>query len=1350
MNHVLRASGRSLTGSTRNLTGSTWGLLPAALLLALGGCGGSSTTAGLGTSSTKPALLSIDMGRLVDVYAFQRIDESVGDRRLRMNRKLVLVAQNVLVNPNIGTDQLFDAAGEELSTANFEYRPFDKRIGHPELVVLWDNRDGAEKARFDEAFSACQAGLQVLAPSYRGQNTQTRPIPVVPRDAAFRLNFSGEIRADQEFFNINPSAIQLLEFKGDPAVVQPVDAFRILPYRVIPQGTHIVLDTTILGGEGQSGYTSSGLPVSTDNVTANIRIAIPARGQVVSSFYIREDSVRELNGVDSAGRNSVIRDFRSGNLSDGTAGKLPDAEKPMIVGSLPMGILSIDEANRVITLNKRLHFVPVRGRYPFVDGPLNASNIPMGPVNVPVARALRAGDILTQDQLVLVNGEPETVTVRAEIIENLEIGSQVGGALPIGQTGIAGNEQGQSLTQVRVRVAALDGGVDSAGNPHSFLAVDDQLLHPEGRDCVLRAFYYEYLPFAGGSSLAVSDADWRHEFVRIEPQPPIGSLPGKQLSPQSSIAVEFTKPLDLDIVDNTENLVLTNRPVDPSNVLPPPVGGESEVAESFTVQMQADAKRATARVVPTRLADLNGDGTVLRLQPHMGFYHVASASGTADDTYAFHVMLGTNGVLDLSGNAIDVYDSRTVQPDSWSVDLTVAPSAANNIVAWHTWLFRDADEDGTLPGSVDIFGQFRLQGGRLYGASGVRFSRTADSQNLGGVALSRIHRGECWDPSVAAGNLALPPTLAPTDNTGALHPGFLYWMPTMYDQVAPPGVPQVYEYWQSLPQDVGVVIEPLNPRGSRMQMRYIEDDFGLDYHQAAEFGLDVDQLYWSPFNDRTVYYDVFDRFSMSLSHSNKRPDEFFAIVQGANGPECAFGCDAVSSALSTTFSENVLQGTEQVPVFEDRVYTINPNSAFRSPLQIKYVPFPRFDRSYTWRDSRLVTVDAAGEVIGLGGAQAPTAPAPNNDWTARISSPWVTDTPDPTNGGDQWKLNGGSIWCLDEGDFKGNERHDHDPIALPLLVDFKVFPDSAVNGIAAGANAFQVALVGPPTNGNPRASGYYDTLGSGCPNRPTWPSVRVQASGGEDLITGAAILIDPANQLTAQTSLLKDAGLGNATRALFQAPAQDGMLNWAQADFVRKVSTMTFGFFDTLQPQRAQFVNDPTGTPSVTNSNGFPDIAGLAAGQNYRVSDVITQLDPPQARQPAGTTVVLELRCAELFGNAATLYNPSFTQAGQTASDAFDARGNLLNANYACEAYRYSQANHAAGLTPGSTPRVAASGLTRYVTDDQINLIRDPATGLLPRYMNPRLIMTNNVSVTPALSPSLRSMSIVYRLQPGQ
>jgi hypothetical protein len=252
----------------------------------------------------------------------------------------------------------------------------------------------------------------------------------------------------------------------------------------------------------------------------------------------------------------------------------------------------------------------------------------------------------------------------------------------------------------------------------------------------------------------------------------------------------------------------------------------------------------------------------------------------------------------------------------------------------------------------------------------------------------------------------------------------------------------------------------------------------------------------------------------------------------------------------------------------------------------------------------------------------------------------------------------------------------------------------------------------------------------------------VHASGGFDLISGAPILIDPANQLQAQANIVKDAGAlaygGSAQTALFTAPPGDGMLNWARADFVRKVSTMTFGFFDSLQPQRARLV-ETTGT-ALPEQPGFPDLLALPAGSGLRISDLVVQTDPPQARQPAGTTVVVEIRGADSFTNSGTLYNPSFAGTGITPSDLFDTRGNLLNPNYACEAYRYSTANNA------GAPRIVASGLTRYVTEDQLALIRNPATQLLPRFLNMRIVMENNVNVTPALSPSLRSMSIVYRV----
>lgn len=1320
----------------------------AVALAALTACDGSSNVGQVGQDGAQPSLVSVEIGRLVDVYSFQLASPGANpDRRLRANRRLELIAENVVVNASIESDSLFDAAGQRVANANYEFLPFDKALGHEQLVILWDDRPGTdETAKFADALENAQIGLQQLPASYRNQNTSSRAIPIVPRNAAIKLNFSGPLNVTPEFFLANPSAVQVLEFKGDPDIVDPVDAFRILPYRVVTKDNAVILDTTILGGEAAGGITSPGLPLSADRVTANIRIAIPARGQVLNNFYVDRDGVAELNDVDSAGRVSVIRDFRSGNLEDGVDGRLSEPDTPKIVAGLPMGITSIDKQNQTVTVNKRLNFVPIRGRYPFVDGPLQADGVPTGPQDVPMQRALRAGDLLTQDVTVEVNGSFEVVNLRAEVLENLSIISESGNP-NVGKAPSSGGgfDQGAFLPQVTLRVASIEPARDSLGRLVQFRANTS----PLGEECSLRAIYIEDVPF--NSSGSVSDRQWRNLFARIEPAP---GAPGVDIQPNASISIEFTKPMDLDQVDNTANFLVTNT---------------SSVTESFAEQM-TDPKRATTRVVPTRLTDLSGDGTVLRLQPPLGFAHEAGAS----EVYSVHVRLSSGGVTDLAGNSVEIFDDLSAPQDAWSVDFQLDPQASSNIVSWHTYMFSAEDEDGTLPGPADMFGQWRLENGRLFAASGVRFGRSASNDNLG--TISRITRGECWDsgdPTDAVDNpfgypgtvdgantqvtpVAGPPALtvdAQSFTSPNGHTGALYWTTQMVDQVAPPNVPTVYEYYQQVPQPVGRVVEPLTAQGSRMQMRFIEEDFTLNYTQPSEFGLDVEQLYWSPYSDGTVLYDEFDRFTMSLGHARTRGDERWLLGIDANDASwCVLDCGSMNSGLSTIFADNVLEGSAMTPVFEDKVYAVNPNEAFRDGAQVSYVPYPRFDRSYTWRDSRLVTLDATGEVIGLGGSQNPGANVPNNDTTADIDSPWITSRPDP-----EFAVAGSGIWVKDPGDFVGNNQRDHDPIALPLLVDMKVFPDDPTNGIATASNALQVAMLGPPsawTANPPSPGGYYDAVPAGCEGaRPPWPRIRVHASGGFDPSNpNTAFLVDPANVLQATGNVVKEAGAvllgGSLTTALTPVPAGDGMLNWARADFVRKVSTVTFGFFDTLQPQRARIVNS---SQVVQDEDGYPNWLGV--NPLLRMTDVLVQLDPPQTRQPAGTGVVVELRGAETIFNASELYNPVYEDGAITANDLLpdfaavppeNGRGNLLNPNYACEAYRYSTPN------VGSSPRIATTGMTRYVTDDQVEAIRDPATGLYPRFLNVRLVMQNNVDVSPALSPSLRSMSIVYRLTAGQ
>ena len=67
----------------------SWATHSAALVFALlAACDGGKSSGSLSNQSSKPELQRLEMGRLVDVYAYQRIDESVGDRRRRFNRRL--------------------------------------------------------------------------------------------------------------------------------------------------------------------------------------------------------------------------------------------------------------------------------------------------------------------------------------------------------------------------------------------------------------------------------------------------------------------------------------------------------------------------------------------------------------------------------------------------------------------------------------------------------------------------------------------------------------------------------------------------------------------------------------------------------------------------------------------------------------------------------------------------------------------------------------------------------------------------------------------------------------------------------------------------------------------------------------------------------------------------------------------------------------------------------------------------------------------------------------------------------------------------------------------------------------
>lgn len=1332
----------------------------AALVLALAGTsffagcsGGGPKGAASNAGGGGAELLSLEYGRLVDIYAYRRVEVGEADRRNTLNRTPFLVAANVVIDPSIQSQVLFNAVGGENTGADYRFLPFDVAVGHEELMILWDDRVAGEKERFQAALDSAQRSLVDVPASFRGQNA---PIPVVPRNAALKLTFNAVLTVNEAFFLANPSALQLLEFRGDPSALPVTEAFRPIPVRVIPNGRVLIVDPSLIGAESTAA-TTAGMPPSRTQTVANIRLAMPTRAQISSQFNIKADPVASLNGPDSTGRTSLVRDFRSGNAADGQGGALKDLEAPMIVADIPMGIVGVqtaaaftgdpDEIGWVVTLNKRAALVAVRGRIPFVDGGRGTDGLPGGPSSVPTQLPLRSGDILWQD-VPLASGE--TVRVRAEVLLDEGVVNNIGGTPALGRT--PAGDDGGSNTVARVRISSIDSGRDSTGNPVAFVASS----LPLGQDCTVRVHYYQNVPYVG-QGFAVDDSRRVEEFAAIEPVVPFLGPNGnptrgpgrtslvdlEMVDPVAAIGVRFSEPMDLSIADPLNNIVLSNQ-----SFRSTPQGGVD--------QLLLEPKPAGLDVIGSRLVDHDGDGTLLRLAPPLGLYHEASKA----EVYWLHVVGGDGAPRDLSGNTLDLFDRQLTAANSFSMQFSVNPMAPENLAATRVMRFEDFDEDGTPPGSEDFFGQFTLAEGRLGGAITQRSRQIADGQTI--ATITRYEKGECWD---AVPEVGMPPpapsSIAPTVIPG----GVLYQCPSnVLSQLTPPPV----FIPPPPPLTFGGILEPHNPRGSRLQMTYREDDFMLGYTDKDQLNLDMEQLHWARFNNEDVLFDVFDRLTIEAGHSDWRPDHLYCFDQTA--PACNLDCMSQLSGLRNDFLSNVLDGTSLQPLVQDKVYTINPNAAFQTSTGTKFVPYAKFDRSYTWRDSRLVSWDRnLNRATGLGGSKQPDGVPPNQDRTAHVSSPWIQEPPSPfaqpstqllcdsTNPSrpvDPLATGfSGSVWTMSDADFRGERVRDHDPIAMPLLLDFKVYPDDPQNGIAKGTNKFHIGYVGPCWSAL-APGGYYNFGSLVCgPPGVDYPTLRVHTSGG---VTGQGIeqLVDIPSALSATGGWIFDAGLGDPNGRYQTKPHNvtgaygDAHLHWAAADFVRKVSLVTYGFFDTQAPNQHLLDNSSitTSWPGLGNQRGTPDFAALATsrGIGFGVSDLVLVQDPPASSQPAGTSVAVEVRGAASFARSALdPQNPGELYIwDKVQQDQFDLRGNLLNPNYACEAYRYAMPNSPAGT---GLPRVLATGLTPYAVEKELDSIRN-GNGQLPRFLNLRITFENDVQSVPAQTPFLRSIVVAYRM----
>ncbi len=332
---------------------------------------------------------------------------------------------------------------------------------------------------------------------------------------------------------------------------------------------------------------------------------------------------------------------------------------------------------------------------------------------------------------------------------------------------------------------------------------------------------------------------------------------------------------------------------------------------------------------------------------------------------------------------------------------------------------------------------------------------------------------------------------------------------------------------------------PLSPLGSRLQSLWRYCDVGLSLLDESTQNVDIEHLYWSPLGGNVVA-DSFTLFEMSLSHSNRLPDE--------SASPLSLLPLSPNSGLVTTFAQNQLDPIQDpLHVVHPRAlgYSINPADKTIAPSGTPLMPFP-LNRGipvsqyqyYTWRDTGLQAKGAVGDSPGA---------------ELRIVCSVVLGQP------------AGCVGCP----FTNASGPNPTPsIGLPLLMEFKAFPDPG----ALGLNALSVSL---GINSSAR------------------PNFRAFSTGGVNT-SGQTVTVDP------DTAVVATGGYNpqSVPPGMATLPA-DNTWQHGQVDLVLRVSRMHSIWFDTA-----------------------------AANSSFAVPVV----EPRASEQPAGTALQLAYRGASGLG----------------------------------------------------------------------------------------------------------------------
>ncbi len=1236
----------------------------AALAILLAACSGGGGSSGGTAGSAGAQLLSIEFGRLADVYGLRK---EGGQTTVALHQRDVLIGPDIQDQRSANSEQrdeeiLYDFVNSDPDTLQSRLL-ITREIGSAEFAAAFDALD--DKAR------------RVL-PARFGQDTTTQPFSVLPRNAAIRLSFTRPLGITEDFFVVrdpltgavigvkNSEAVQLLNIVGDPNDGLHAGDFQVVPCRLVPHGATLILDPVLLGSEGQRYQTrnnASGLPEAPDQVGANIRIAIALEGPLAIPG-IKPDTSGGLTGFNNQTQRSVIRDMRSGNRNDSSAdlsrGFVRDPVPPRVLGEIVMYLERVDELGE----DRQVLRIYKGGAKHEID----------------------RGDVI---RLVVDNsGVPAAVT---EVAVD-----------PDGNQGDRGNPGVQHVSVVVRRTPGLEENDPSRrpDYPENELDREPWLLVHAPKAVLVCEFTAERVDPNDPEKTYGDDPRY---FLTFTPSPlpfPDGkpSEPNQNVSPFAGAIVRFTKPIDMPTVQAFDTLFFATR-----NLLDPQAVRDFIATIGIEASSFRHEKFVTPHLVAAQVYDEDGSQTAIRLHPKIGFY-LDQKMRTEDEgkpfeqkkyRYFLHLAGGGGGIRDLSGNAIDFQSVRTLRDEMvipFSLDTRSTPEGrpqfADNLAVSVVRRFAGEDEDEQpsyyIDAEVQKRGQpnplaFNLQD--LFGSVVILTEGALAARDTGRVRQ-------------IADNLNQNP---PPPQTSTLR-----WCPP----VDLPSAPATTPFGQPIQN-------PLNPFGCRLQTVWREIDMSLSRTNPHDLNLDVEQMFWSPFQANPITFDEFDSIALYLGHSEVRPEAC----------RSAFAASLPSSGLIQQFDSNYAHNLslvgQQEPTraahaaFAPSNLPIEQRLALTEPNGInRYLPLPKFQKPYfVWRDE-LVAEQGGNSRHGNDGQASPIPPY--------IVSPFL-------NGGGRFVTSGPNglqtnpgYWNNCQNFRPGSNSSDTatgglvGAIALPLLGDFQILPDSATLPIdnpfrASGANGWQISLA--------------------MPTGPL-PNFRVYSGGG--LVQGKPREVKPG--LPDWTS-----ATGGYTPTGGRTISGDNSVFWIMADFLKRQSVATFGFVEISNPHRMP------GGP-----NADPRLGPYFGGSPPR--DVLPRFDlafePPLEQLPGGTSVVPEFRGAGIVDPSpwyatkhTSLVKPDPTnfpldplKAGDAHIRKFDDRNNR-------GAWTYFYNKQMTGYTKEINELMDARFTSRF---------QGPTETFTPadvKYFNWRFVMLNNVDANPPISPRLSSFSITYRFE---